>query len=134
MADGLQMIVDDDGLSAMLGRVSPEVVDGAHKVVTKGALNIKESMADDFYSSRHFRHLGRSVGFDQVGLTAEIGPDKAKVYGKGEYRTPGNLAVIAYFGGANGGGGTVRDPQRAAEEEAPRFMKALLDVIDGAMS
>ena len=125
MAYGLQMIVDDDGLSAMLGRVSPEVVDGAHKVVTKGALNIKTAMREDVRDSFWFRRIERHIDFDQVGLTAEIGPNK---------RAAGNLANIAYFGGANGGGGTVRDPQRAAEEEAPRFMKALLDVIDGAMS
>ena len=44
------------------------------------------------------------------GMAAEIGPEKVGA---------GNLAVIAYWGGANGGGGTVEDPQEAADRELP---------------
>ena len=50
----------------------------------------------------------------------EVGPRKGK---------PGSIANIAYFGGANGGGGTVPDPRGALEAEAPRFEKALTDLV-----
>lgn len=122
MADGFDMSVDDGGLSASLGRIPARLVAEVHGVVTKGAVNIKNSMRDDVESSRHFRRIAPTISFDQVGLSATIGPEK---------RRAGNLANIAYFGGARGGGGTVRDPQRAADEEAPRFEKALLKIIDG---
>lgn len=115
--------VDDDGnLSAMLGKASRDVVNGAHRAVAKGALNIKTTMREDAAESNYFE-IGRHITYDQVGLSAEIGPEK---------RGAGNLANIAYFGGAHGGGGTVRDPQRAAEEEAPKFERALLAIIEGA--
>lgn len=121
MADRYEVEIDDGGLSAFLGKASSRMVAGAHKLVTKGAVNIKESMRADFRDSRHFRRAESLVTFDQVGLTAIIGP---------ESKGAGNLAHIAYFGGAHGGGGTVRDPQRAAEEEAPRFERALADLAD----
>lgn len=120
MADGFELTTDDGGLSAFLGSVTPRVVAGAHKLVTRGAVNIKTSMREDVRESRSFRRIEPHIDFDQVGLSAEIGPNK---------RGAGNLAHFAYFGGANGGGGTVRDPQRAAEEEAPRFERALDELM-----
>ena len=124
MADGFEVSVDDAGLSASLGRIPARLVADVYAVVTKGALNIKEAMREDAEASTHFRKVAQAISFDQVGLSATIGPEK---------RRAGNLANIAYFGGAHGGGGTVRDPQRAADEEAPRFEKALLRVIDGLL-
>lgn len=108
-------------MSAHLGRVAASVVPKVHALVTRGAVNIKQSMREDAEASRHFRRIAPTISFDQVGLEATIGPEK---------RRAGNLANIAYFGGAHGGGGTVRDPQRAADEEAPRFERALLAIID----
>ena len=122
MSDGIEVTIDDEGqVSAMLGRASREIIDEAHKVVKRGAVNIKEAMREDANESRYFRRIARYIDFDQVGLSAEIGPNK---------RGAGNLANIAYFGGAHGGGGTVRDPQRAADEEAPRFEKALAQIAE----
>lgn len=92
-------------------------------VVNKGALNVKNQMQADMRRSRHFK-AARWITYDietgAEGITAEIGPVKAGA---------GNLAHIAYFGGRNGGGGTVRDPEEAMKEEEPRFMSALDDIV-----
>ncbi|MFW7414756.1 hypothetical protein [Demequina sp. SO4-18] len=96
-------------------------------VVMKGAVNVKAAMREDMQDSLHFRSIARSIDFDVAaerdGFSAEIGPR----HGEGE---PGNLANIAYFGTSRGGG-TVRDPQEALDEEAPKFEKALGDVLEG---
>ena len=55
MSDGFAVTVEDGGVSAMLGRASREIIDEAHKVVTRGAVNIKESMREDAEASVHFR-------------------------------------------------------------------------------
>lgn len=100
-------------------------VTGEHrKVVSKGALNVKNVMRKDMAASRHFKGITRSIGYDMSGdnsfSEAQIGPSS-------EPGSPGNLANIAYFGGSRGGG-TVRDPRGALEDEAPAFFKALEDL------
>lgn len=125
---GFEIEVDDFGLSAMLGTAALRLIPQVAKVVGKGALNVKNTMQQDARRSRHFR-LERDIGydhftFDGTGLSAQIGPQR---------RGAGNLAAIAYFGGAHGGGGTVRDPQRAADEEAPRFERALAEIMEGVL-
>lgn len=111
----------DDLVSAadgLLGRVKP--------VVAKGALNVKTSMQDDMKQSDHFKQVARSITYDvrdgQSFVEAEIGPKTAG-------QTVGDLAHLAYFGGAHGGGGTVRDPQGALDDEADNFERALGDVL-----
>lgn len=124
MSEGFSIEVDGGTISASLGKVSARIVDEAHKVVTHAAVNVKQTMREDVEASRSFRRIAPTIGFDQVGLSAVVGPEK---------RRAGNLGVIAYFGGAHGGGGTVRDPQRAADEEAPRMERALLNLLDGLL-
>lgn len=110
---------------AELGEVTPKVAAKVPGVVKRGANNVKQTMQSDFSGSRHFGQIGRTVSYDITmdanGVEAEIGPNK-------RFRAA-RLANIAYFGGANGGGGTVRDPEHALEEESGRFMKALSDLL-----
>ena len=104
-----------------LGRVPAKVVTGIRPAVRKAGVNMKDQLREEMKASRHFR-AAESISFDEGdgGMAVEVGPTKSGA---------GNLANIAYFGGANGGGGTVPDPRGALEAEAPRFEKALTDLV-----
>ena len=124
------MSVDTSELRAFateLSRVAPEVARAVPAVVKKGANNVKSSMQADFRESRSFGHIARTVTYDTTvdatGVEAEIGPDKSRGGGA-------SLAHIAYWGGANGGGGTVRDPAHALEDEGDRFEAALSRLLE----
>lgn len=107
-------------------RSAPQrVVNKVPPVVKRGAQNVKDQMRDAMFASYHFKGAARSISYDirDGGFEAEIGPET------GPGGVPGDLAHLAYFGGANGGGGTVEDPERALDAEGPRFTKALLDLI-----
>ena len=114
-----------------LQRVPPKVAKGVPPVVKKGADNVKKTMQADFRESRSFGQVAGSITYDTfidaTGAEAEIGPDKSKYVGNGR---PGPLAVIAYWGGANGGGGTVRDPAHALEDEGDQFEDALSRLLE----
>lgn len=103
-----------------------DVVSKIRPVVAKGALQVKTGMRADMAASRHFGQVARSITYNTregVGWAeAEVGPVTAG-------RTVGDLAHLAYFGGVNGGGGTVRDPQEVLDAEAPRFFKAIEDIV-----
>lgn len=134
-------------LSQDLGRVSAKILPEVEGVVFKGAMNVKKGMQQRLQDSDHFKPVARSVDFDidvtPNEVSAEIGP-------KSERGDVGNLANIAYFGtsvgvyrggpkwsqevgrGPGKGGGTV-DFMRPAEEEAPRFEKAIGDVLKNVL-
>lgn len=99
----------------------------ARGVMAKAALNIKNQMRDEVARSRHFR-FAHTVSYDlKVGgdtIEAEIGPETGGV---------GSLAGLAYFGGVNGGGGTVPDPQGALDAEAPNVEKYLDALVAKAL-
>lgn len=99
----------------------------ARAVVSKAALNIKNQMRDEVAKSRHFR-FAHTVSYDlKVGgdtIEAEIGPETGGA---------GSLAGFAYFGGVNGGGGTVPDPQGALDAEAPNVEKYLDALVAKAL-
>ena len=119
--DGFRIDTSEvDALAADLGRVAGRSLPLVDEVVKKGADNIKREMAEDAAGSRWFR-FADSISYDsdyRVGQVAyEIGPDRA--------RNPrARLANIAYFGGANGGGGTL-DIEKPLRSEEPRLMAAL---------
>ena len=109
------------------------------KVVSRGALNIKRAWRTDIEGSAHFNRrgrggrggdAGRSVSYDlrRSGNTyeAEIGPDKSR---------SGQAALlnIAHFGGANGGGGTLNNPQAYLDAEAPSFEDWMARAVDGLL-
>jgi hypothetical protein len=111
--------------AADLTRIPGELGRHLIPVLSKGALNIKNQMREDFAASGNagFRYVGRTVSYDMETegseLSAEIGPDKPS----------GALANVAIFGTARGGG-TVPDPREALEAEAPVFEKALGDLVE----
>lgn len=86
-------------LATDLGRASKEVEREADRVLERGALGVKEAMAEDAQSrhSGHAKHFHRSISYDRrygVGrMSYEIGPDKS--------RRQGALGNILYFGTAN---------------------------------
>ena len=115
-------------LAADMSRVDSRLARWVRPVVERGAVNVKADMRRAAEESNHFA-IARAISYDMlergfggVGeYAAEVGPVKGR---------PGSLANIAYFGGANGGGGTVEDPQAAAERELPNFMNALADLAE----
>lgn len=73
-------------------------------IVTKGAVEARKNLQADAQKSPHFKQIARSISFDKrrtaTGVEIELGPDKDR-------DDAGKLANIGYFGGANGGGGTL---------------------------
>lgn len=109
------MNIDTSELEALARdlQAAPEKVQKkVRRDLGKRADAVRNTMRADAAKSRHFKFAGTiSKSIVSDGLEAEVGPEK---------RGAGNLAHIAYFGGVNGGGGTVRDPAEAlAEHEAP---------------
>lgn len=117
-------------LVTALKAVPPKVAKGVPPVVKKGVDNVKNTMQADFSQSRSFGHIARTVTYDirqdAGGVQGEAGPDKSRGGGA-------NLAHIAYWGGARGGGGTVRDPAHALEDEGDAFENALGNLLDGVL-
>lgn len=106
------------------------VVEGLPGVVSKGALNVKNEWNAAFAASESFAGVAGAVGYDTVtgggGVEAQVGPNKAR-------RRAAALANIAHFGGANGGGGTVADPQVFLDNEAPKFVGAIESLIERSL-
>ena len=122
-----------DALASDLQQLPPKVTRGLSAVVRKGAVNIKNDWRAAYLKSKHFRgkqgQAAKAVTFDEKVtpdvVEAEIGPNR-------HFRIA-RLAGIAHFGGANGGGGTIGDPQRFLDKEAPGFADALGDLVDKAL-
>lgn len=112
------------GFSAELGRVEPKVARQVKAVVSKGAVNIKNTMRDDFKGSVHFKQVGRTINYDleefDGGVEVEIGPNK--------HWRAARIANIAYFGGSRGGGGTV-DVDNGLRKELPNLTEHLRRVM-----
>lgn len=112
-------------LAADLTKAGALPVAEVRGVIQHGALNIKTKMRAEMSASRSFKGITRSITYDtaitSTGVSAEIGPDKD---------IPGGaLANIAYFGSSKGGG-TVPDPQKALDAEAPNVERYLAELVD----
>ena len=85
-------------------------------------------MNADLDKSPHFSQIRASYDSKEGRdfAEAEVGP-------KTSGQVVGDLYHIAVFGGSPSGGGSVRDPQEVLDEEAPRFEKALLDLVRGVL-
>jgi len=107
-------------LAADMTRVESTLSRHLIPVVRKGGVNIKKAMQEDLRksSNKGFRKIAGTVSFDEIdgGFGVEVGP------GAG-----GELENIAYFGSYKGGG-TVRDPYHALEDEYPNFIKHLGEI------
>lgn len=123
------MAVDVSELRKLASDLSnaPKLVKSeARGVVAKGALNIKNQMRDEA-KRRHYdfsHRISYDIEVSGDSIEAEIGPETGGV---------GSLAGIAYFGGVNGGGGTVPDPQGALDAEAPNVEKYLDALVAKAL-
>lgn len=123
---------DLDGLIRDLRRIPAAMVPRIRGVVAKSAVNTKKAMQKDARSSRHFKQIGPTIGYDlkehSFGgdgvIEAEIGPS-----GGGA----ASLAGIAYFGTSKPGGGTVRNPEDAMLEEAPNFYEYAFRATEGLL-
>src|SRR5699024_2811532 len=106
----------------LIGEIEPTMM--------RGAGNIQRDMRTDMRQSRHFGQVAPAITFDvdrfQTHIRAEVGPLSAG-------KQVGDLAHFAYFGGANGGGGTVRDPEYLLEKEAPNLEKYIGDILEGLL-
>lgn len=115
-----------EALSRNIGRASSGLIREARSVVAKGALNIKNDTRENISDHPSWRRLEQKVNYEQVGLSAEVGYDDV---GQGE------LAGIYEFGSARRAPHPTLYP--AAEREAPRFQKAMLDaaakLVEGAL-
>jgi hypothetical protein len=111
--------------AADLTRAPQRVVDKIPGVIKRGATQAKAQMVQEMAGSFWFKGAARSISYDILdgGFAAEIGPVSEP---GGQV---GDLASLAYFGGAHGGGGTVPDPQGALDAEAPRMERAIADLI-----
>lgn len=105
-------------LSASLGRASSVLIEQAHVVIAKGALNIKNDTREHVSDDDYWRKLAATVNYEQVGLSAEIGF---------EDRGQGELAGIYEFGSARRSPHPTLMP--AFAREVPRFEKAMGDLV-----
>lgn len=114
-----------DKLAADLEAVPDEVLPKLKKVVSKGALNVKNGMQADAADGASYRHFSRSIGYDLTngGLGATIGPNKEQIQGA--------LGNLLYFGTSRTGG--VLNINRPLDEEAPRFEQNLGDTAAGIL-
>lgn len=94
------------------------------------ANNVKEAMRADMAASRHFGQVAHVIDYDVDRFTshtrAEIGPRTAG-------KTVGDLAHLAYFGGSNGGGGTVPDPEIHLDAAADSIEGYVGKILDGLL-
>lgn len=128
--DDSQLRQFSQDLGLVPGRLIPEV----KAVLKKGAVNVKTAMQQDLRASKSFKAVARSVDFEELGSAAfgqshyavEIGPNRSRNPAAG-------LAGIAYFGGANGGGGTVRDPAESLAHEAAVVEEYMAKIWEGLL-
>lgn len=113
---GLHELEDD------LQKAVDESIERTEKVVSKGALQIKNATKQGWSGFAHAPALPNAVTYDidvsGTVVSAEIGPDKAK--------RQGALGNLLEFGSVNNAPRPALNPALDAEE--PRFIKALEDL------
>lgn len=111
-------------LALDLSRAASKSLDVVEPVLKRGAQNIKGDMAADAASSRHFASVAPSISYDRIGFASHVGYEIGPEIG----RFGGSLGDIAYFGGANGGGGTL-DIDAPLTAEEPRLVTSLAKAL-----
>lgn len=130
MADGTSMdLTQVNRLVTDLGRIPGRVVPEVREIAERGALNVKNRMVADARGSRHFKQIAPTISYDEstrAGLVSfDIGPDRSR-------DDAAKIANIAYFGGRNGGGGTL-DIEAGLVEEGPRLASHLERLARGLL-
>lgn len=94
--------------------------------VTKGSVNVKTQLRSEAQQSSSFKQIARTIDFDTETtashIETQIGPNKG-IGGSA------SLGGIAYFGTSKPGGGTLPDPVKALEVEAPKLESAIADIM-----
>lgn len=119
--------VDDGGMSAALTRTELTVSPQSRRVIDREGDDLVSVMRRDASRSRWFRigpSISATVGGTPDSPSVEAGPEKGGA---------GSLAHIAYFGGAHGGGGTIRDPMQALLDVGPDLEASLARMVDGLL-
>lgn len=126
-------MIDNKELYALahdFGVMPAKYVKKVRPIFNKTAVEIKKGMQADFRGSRHFKQVAGSINYEVEdsagGLSVEIGPDAA-------VSPSAPLAGIAYFGGSNGGGGTVRDPVFHARDQGTKMVGFLAMAAEGLL-
>jgi hypothetical protein len=125
---------DMERLERDLRAVPAKLVPKIKGIVERASLNTKKLMQADLRGSSSFAAVARTVDYEVIvgqfggdaSIEGSIGPNRQR----GEEAA---LAGFAYFGGAKGGGGTVRDPVDALLEEAPNFLEFMGRAADGTL-
>jgi hypothetical protein len=121
-------------LSRDFGKVPAKAAKQLRPIFNKTALEVKKGMQADFRKSRHFKQVAGSVDYELTGgasggnlsLSAEVGPNAST-------SPAAPLAGIAYFGGSNGGGGTVRDPIFHARDQGSKMVGFIEQAMGGLL-
>lgn len=121
MADGITMTSPAlNTLIADLGRVGPQAYTRTTAIVERATLEAKNRMVSDAEASEHFA-IASTISYDSDFRPNQIrfvlGPDRAR-------HRKARIANIAYFGGRNGGGGTL-DINAGIDQAAPGMVNAL---------
>ncbi len=138
-------VEDLEGLIRDFGQVPVKVAKRVTKIMPKTGLAIKKRMQADMRASSSFKQVARTIdydvnvynGFGTEAIEVEIGPNAsrgggASIAGMGSLSggSAASLAGLAYFGGSNGGGGTVTDPRVAMRLEEPIFLGFLQMAVE----
>lgn len=105
----------------------------AEDVLVKGAVQMKKNLQENARGSKYFKQFAKKISYDTTRrkntTEVEIGPKNDKPTGKNPGGGPG--AAIAYFGGANGGGGTLDfdEPVEREFDSIDEYMKKLGDAL-----
>lgn len=114
-----------------ISKFDSDVRSKAEAVLAKGAVKIKKNLQDDARGSKYFKQFAKKISYDTTKrkntTEVEIGPVNDKTIKKGG----GPGAAIAYFGGANGGGGTLDfdEPVEREFDSIDRFLGELGDAL-----
>lgn len=143
------MPIDDSELRQLVHHIDGaprRAMKAAEASAKRGMQNMKNDMVKDAQSS-NFRQIAPTISYDERhtrrGIEYELGPDKDERVSPSRARRfrwgnpnrsgkPGALANIAYFGGANGGGGSL-DFDEPIEKELPKLEKHLREALGDAL-
>lgn len=126
-------MIDNKELYALahdFGVMPGKYVKKIRPIFNKTALEVKRGMQADFRGSSHFKQVAGSIDYEvetsAAGMSVEIGPNAAT-------SPAAPLAGLAYFGGSNGGGGTVRDPVFHARDQGTKMVGFLAMAAEGLL-
>lgn len=115
-------------LATDLGKTSRAVESEAERVLERGALNVKNKMAEDAQvHGGHAKRFASSISYErrsrvgQIGF--EIGPDKD--------RPQGALGNLLYFGSKNNA--PTLDVEAGLIDEEPRLMSEMAKMLGRVM-